>query len=321
MGGIPILLQLIGSEPINRAVAVTALACAVVAGDEYARAAVAAGAAPVLARRLLSGGPFVLQRVGSAIGNLAAGGPVCCAALVAAGVVPPLVQLLSHDATRLQAAAALASLAAYGDHQHRQAVVAAGAIPCLERCLQAADNPAAACAARALAALAAGNPEHALAVTTAGNEPILRRLLQTSSDEVQPIAGQTLDACASAQAQQPAPAADQPPPAATGSAAPVAPRVCAAPGCACGLHRCSACRTVPYCSQACIRAHWRQHKAECRRVQVEQAQAGCGGGDAAAVGSVGSAEVAVVFLMPCHLPLHALAAFLQLHRRCSSMPT
>ncbi len=53
------------------------------------------------------------------------------------------------------------------------------------------------------------------------------------------------------------------------------PRVCAAPGCGAtrGLKRCGGCGTVRYCSEACSRVHWREHKAGCRRLQGERAAA------------------------------------------------
>ena len=72
----------------------------------------------------------------------------------------------------------------------------------------------------------------------------------------------------------------------TGAEAPLAPaapttparppRVCAAPGCGAtrGLKRCGGCGTVRYCSEACSRVHWREHRAECRRLQAERAAAG-----------------------------------------------
>ena len=65
---------------------------------------------------------------------------------------------------------------------------------------------------------------------------------------------------------------------------PAAPRVCANPGCGAkrGLRRCGGCHTVRYCSEACSRTHWREHKAECRRVQAEQAQAAAASEGAAA---------------------------------------
>ena len=66
-----------------------------------------------------------------------------------------------------------------------------------------------------------------------------------------------------------APAAAAPP----APTLPPAPRICAAPGCGVtsGLRRCGGCRAVRYCSPACSRAHWRAHKAECRRLQAEAA--------------------------------------------------
>ena len=56
---------------------------------------------------------------------------------------------------------------------------------------------------------------------------------------------------------------------------PPAPRVCANPDCGAtgGLRRCAGCATVRYCSKECARAHWRARKAECRRLQAEQAAA------------------------------------------------
>ena len=53
------------------------------------------------------------------------------------------------------------------------------------------------------------------------------------------------------------------------------PCVCAAPGCGgiCALRLCGGCGTVRYRSEACSRAHWREHRAECRRLQAEQAAA------------------------------------------------
>ena len=49
--------------------------------------------------------------------------------------------------------------------------------------------------------------------------------------------------------------------------------VCAAEGCTNtqGLRKCGGCGTVRYCSEACSRAHWRAHKAECRRLQAQTA--------------------------------------------------
>ena len=56
---------------------------------------------------------------------------------------------------------------------------------------------------------------------------------------------------------------------------PRAPRVCAAPGCGAtsGLQRCGGCGTVRYCGEACCKAHWREHRADCRRICAERAAA------------------------------------------------
>ncbi|PRW60540.1 histone-lysine N-methyltransferase SET domain containing [Chlorella sorokiniana] len=54
--------------------------------------------------------------------------------------------------------------------------------------------------------------------------------------------------------------------------------VCAAEGCTSteNLRKCSGCHAVRYCSEACSRAHWRAHKAECRRLQAAAAAASSG---------------------------------------------
>ena len=37
-----------------------------------------------------------------------------------------------------------------------------------------------------------------------------------------------------------------------------------------GLRRCGACGSVRHCSEACSRAHWKAHRADCRRLQAER---------------------------------------------------
>jgi len=60
-------------------------------------------------------------------------------------------------------------------------------------------------------------------------------------------------------------------------------RVCAAEGCGAtrGLRSCGGCHIALYCSEACSHAHWRAHRAECRRLQAAvkagDASAGDGG--------------------------------------------
>lgn len=57
---------------------------------------------------------------------------------------------------------------------------------------------------------------------------------------------------------------------------PGAARGCAACGATSGLRRCSGCSVVRYCGEACSHAHWRTHRAECRRRQAERAAAEAG---------------------------------------------
>ena len=73
-GSIPILVQFIGRDPTE--VAVAALRNVFAGRHEYRRAAVAAGAASPLAQRLLGCEPSVLPRIVEKFGDLAAGGPV-----------------------------------------------------------------------------------------------------------------------------------------------------------------------------------------------------------------------------------------------------
>jgi ankyrin repeat protein len=50
---------------------------------------------------------------------------------------------------------------------------------------------------------------------------------------------------------------------------------CANPGCdGAGLKKCAGCMKVFFCGPACIRAHWRAHKAECKRTAEAAAAAG-----------------------------------------------
>ena len=50
------------------------------------------------------------------------------------------------------------------------------------------------------------------------------------------------------------------------------PRACANPACGAydDLRYCGGCGAVAYCSRECSRAHWRAHRAECRRLVAER---------------------------------------------------
>ena len=185
---------------------------------------------------------------------------------------------------------------AVGSRQRRGDLVAAGATAALARCMRSKQWEAVQLAAEALTVLdeVRGPEWEGVAMAQAAwTIPALDRpqCLERSSlgtDVRQAAAaaacrlrsgafrGQSLPADATDQAQRPS-AMD-----AASPAVQTPPRVCAAPGCGAtsGLRRCAGCATVRYCSAACSRAHWREHRAECRRLQAEQAAAAAGGSGA-----------------------------------------
>ena len=55
-----------------------------------------------------------------------------------------------------------------------------------------------------------------------------------------------------------------------------------------GLKLCSLCKEVAYCSQSCQRAHWKQHKKACKKIQQQRKQS-----EAATEHAGAAAEVAV----------------------------
>ena len=118
---------------------------------------------------------------------------------------------------------------------------------------------------------------------------LISQLHEPSASQAQVVVPTAIDLPGPAAQPAPQPAGQR---AAVPPARPPAPRVCAAPGCGAmrGLRRCGGCGTVRYCSTACSRAHWREHRAECRRLQAEQAAgaeagAGSSGGGVAAPSS------------------------------------
>ena len=258
----PVLVQLIGSNLAGVISAVGALGYLIADRDDYKPAAVAAGAAPALARLLQSGGTPAIVAV---VGNLSTGGPVCHAAIAAAGIIPLLVPLLSDasDAeTRWlasQAARTLGNLASAAQ-EHRQAVVAAGAIPGLVRCLQAQD-----------AAAHDATAQRPTAMQTCSATPAMRCSRAPLQQRHSSLPPPPTSLFWQPTSQALPPPAFAPPPAAASQAA------CAA---AAPAARCA------YCGEACSQSHWRQHRAECRRLQAEQAQAAAAGEGAAAAQQV-----------------------------------
>lgn len=186
-------------------------------------------------------------------------------AMVAAGAVPALVAVLraadSSSDTLVSAVDALQNLRLDG---HKPALLAAGAASALQP-LRSWPNPAVQlAAANQLARLQDRAPTAVLRGTVQvmdGSDPGgTSTFVQTGP--LQPAAASSAASAAPAAPPQPQP--QQRP-----------PRVCAAPGCGVtrGLRRCGGCRSVRYCSEACCRAHWQAHKAECRRLQAQRAAA------------------------------------------------
>ena len=227
------------------------------AGDDE-RAAAEAPCIPALTECLRRcRGSAELQREASrALFHLALGSTSRCAAIVAAGGAAAIVQLLARAPDYTSQPNAIKALAHLGQQGQAQAVVAADPSAVVERALQTA---------RACSAGEAWQPFY---------DESLRRLAEARrAQQARTKAGTAAAAGpAAASTSTAATAAPRPP-------KPCAPRVCANPECGAttgSLRRCGGCAAVRYCSEACSRAHWRAHKAECRRLVAEQ-QAAAGG--------------------------------------------
>ena len=210
-------------------------------------------------------------------------------AAAAAGAIPALVRCLRRRGLSdeaLEWAAELLAALTSGSLERSQAFVAAGGVQATLQALerQPADGLKAIAAAvlldlvlgRQAEAIAAADPTNAASAALewlqgadlsqwVGDADGLQREL-TEALRLLAAARQAAQAGPSAAAATP-PQPPQPP------RPPIAgPRVCAAPGCVAtsGLRRCRGCHAVRYCSEACSRAHWRAHKAECRRLVAEQ---------------------------------------------------
>ena len=247
-------------------------------------AVAAAGGIQTLAQHLCSGScsPGVLSRVLRVLAGLADGSAERGAALAATpGVLQRLVQLLgaaaaASDDTPFEAASTLVAMLwkDSAGEAAAAAAVAAGVAPALVAALRATDSsdcPETDAPHLAYNLAACGQ---AAALLEAGAAPLLRRLTASAVPAVGEAAADALELLASPAAQGSSAAA----PAATKPASGLQQRrqrACDAPGCSAthGLRFCGGCGSVRYCSQDCSRAHWKAHRAECRRLQAEQAAA------------------------------------------------
>ena len=279
----------------TRALSVLASSC-----DAGVHSAIrAAGGAGALVEQLCSGGhtPGTIAALLRALVNLTGPGGVWAAAgsqhqitgLVAPPrLLPRLVQLLGDAAGPAAQAAAcylLANLSAC--KQAAAAVVSAGVAPALAAMMSSADagSELQAGACELVGRLA--DADHSAALLAAGLEPHLQRLAASHQPPVsnaavralQQLLGRPSSAAVRGSSPALAPAAKP----ASGQQQ-RSRRTCAAPSCTAtgGLRRCGGCGTVRYCSEACSRAHWKAHRAECRRLQADQAAAAAavaGGGE------------------------------------------
>lgn len=166
-----------------------------------------------------------------------------CQALVDAGGISAILELLERPPSPNSEGLAAQVLGCLVEEGHGQAVAAADPSHAAEAALQR-------CSQR---------------VTTV-DEPRLQleaalRNLATARE-----AAAAASAAAASTAAAP-PSAPQP---TNAAAAPAPPRVCSAPGCGVTqgrLNRCAGCGSVRYCSGACQAAHWKEHRRECWRVR------------------------------------------------------
>ena len=245
---------------------------------------VAAGAVPATARLLTQQGSAKVQSAAAAIaGLLAWSGAGYAAECVAAGMVPSLHRLLSSSDSNLQNAAScsLHVLALYS--AEAAAVVEQAELPpAFTLQLRTSDQPRNMRPRQGWLPAGGCGKMHAFSGRCRSQQPVRRPpdghhrqrvnlsasrvpLMPFCSADVEDSAvlhGMANDTAAISPAIQP-PAAERQP---TQRLA----RICAAEGCSAnrGLRRCGGCGTVRYCSEACCKAHWRAHKAECRRLQA-----------------------------------------------------
>ena len=219
-----------------------------------------------------------------ALHNLACGGAQACERLLAAGAAQPLLQLMVCDSSECAVDSALATVKHWlRVPAHRPVLLDAGLLPALQHVQQRSGRPDARRLASAmLSALStsATRDSGEWAASTGGTQPSAARMaaLGSTADETASRPASSADAAAASVAAAPSASAPDVPKASNHlppPARPPAPRICAASGCGAtsGQRRCGGCGTVRYCSAACSKAHWRAHKAECRRLQAQQASA------------------------------------------------
>ena len=296
VGSLPILVRRLHDQrPLPGATARllrNLCSSAVASTDVEKDAAVAAGALPALAQLLQNGNAYEQSNALSMLATLAFN-TTNQAAIAAEGLISTFAQQLLNADRNVQrwAAGAVHGLtlgnAGQPSPRYCEAIVAAGAVPCLVRCLEADNERTRLRAAWALHNLCSASAAACCKARSAGAVAALQRLPQSEDVQVKEAADILLGVLqrSPAAAARPSGGACAPPgsqrslPPSTRQRPP-APRLCAAPGCTATrvLHRCGGCGTVRYCSAACSHAHWREHRTECRRLQAERTGKAEGGG-------------------------------------------
>lgn len=268
-GGVPTLVCMlrVGSTDSKQSAALALSAfCNSSQQPAFSDAAVAAGAVPALAAVLSSSRSNAETKGLSCVALrkiLNCGSdPLTLAAFVDAGVIPTIAQLLGSSSQKLHKEAALLMFTLTSDCVEARLAAAAmsGAIPALVGYLdRRCTGRHAMAAAAALIHLCESSSTRARAAAAAGAASALERWQRHAelSDRETARLQTALSALSEA--------------------------TCAAPGCSAthGLRLCAGCHAVRYCSEACSRAHWRVHKAECRRLQAARAAAAGGAAPAA----------------------------------------
>ena len=279
-GSVPLLLQCMQSSTECLALAALAAVGNLCNNDgECSRAVVAAGGVPSLLALLSSHVADVAVRV---LDCLAHACPEACVAIEDVGGVPMLMQLVSTRAGAAEGAACLVGRLAELSPQLRSAFQAAGAQAAIGQLLLSYGIPDDELARMydtvgeelRLERAGLGSPPPSAAAAEGAEEPA-EEVEEAAAAAALPAEPATPHAAEAAGSSTPLP--HQPSqPASVQIAAPNPHKICAAPGCGAtrGLRLCGGCGTVRYCSEACSHAHWREHRAECRRLQAEQQKAG-----------------------------------------------
>ncbi len=268
----------------------TTLGLAASHAPDIREAVVAAGAVPLCAQLLLRRNAGQVPAIAaSLLGLLGAASPSSNAMVAASGALQLIVRLVQETSDREAQRQGLTSLAMLVDCSVGCAsdAAAAGAIPTAVQMLSSGNDQTQVAAAMLLGSSAEACPHLKADITAAGGTAALQRLLPISSGELHRWVADSLkfignlekepegrSSCSASGSTAPQPDAATAAHNMPGQPARPA-RMCTAPGCGAttGLKRCGGCGAVRYCSVECSCAHWRAHKAECRRLQAERAAA------------------------------------------------